>query len=153
MEIELTKETLIDIVGAAHSNMKGCVNEDRNFMLQRLADAAHHLYCLAALCPSVPKVKTKVFFDGGICPQVRVNGLSPSEMNEKEPIWIDASKTIPTPQQTETVFRSRQVLIKGNHGIRKGTLMLSEGNDRLAQTFWTNDELFTMNGVTHWAEL
>ncbi len=83
MGIELTKEMLIDIVGAAHSNMKGCVNEDRNFMLQRLADAAHHLWCLAALCPSMSKVETKEFFDGCIFPQVRINGLSLSEFSDR----------------------------------------------------------------------
>ncbi len=156
--MELTKETLLDIVGAAHSTMKKGYLPEENNHIQRLADVAYCLYCMVSLGEALEKgkekVETKPFFDGCICPQVKVNGLSPSEMNEKkEPIWIDASKTLPTPQQTETVFRSRKVLIKGNHGIRKGTLMLSEGNDRLAQTFWTDDELFTMHGVTHWAEL
>ena len=52
--MELTRETLLNIVRAAHGDMKGCINEDRNYMLQRLADAAHHLYCLAATVPPVP---------------------------------------------------------------------------------------------------
>ena len=47
--MDLTPRTLMDIQLAAHEDMKNCLNEDRNYMNQRLADAAHHLYCLAAI--------------------------------------------------------------------------------------------------------
>ena len=53
--MELTRETLLDIVSAAHEGTKNCLNEDLNYMYQRLGDAAHHLYCLAATVPPVPE--------------------------------------------------------------------------------------------------
>lgn len=127
--MELTKETLLDIVYSANGTIRKDNFPEENNCIQRLADAAYCFYCMEYLRELI------------------------EEHDKKEPFWIDASKNMPTPQQTESFFRSRQVLIKDKHDIRTGTLMLSRGKDGTSQTFWTDDELFTVHGVTHWAEI
>ena len=54
--MELTPQTLMDIQLAAYDERDKSVNLDRNRKYERLADAAHHLYCLAALCPTATLV-------------------------------------------------------------------------------------------------
>ncbi len=72
---------------------------------------------------------------------------------EKESIWFDANRFVPSLSFDGLFHRSRWVLVKGRNRTSEGLLTLGMEKDRMEELFWIDRELFIIHNVSHWAEL